>query len=242
MERLDKILSNMGKGSRKEVKDYIKKGLVTVDGEKILDEKRKFNPKESTIVFNGEMVNYRKYIYLLMNKPEGYLSATEDDVDPVVVDLLSENHRIFSPYPVGRLDKDTVGLLLLTNNGELNHRLISPKWKVEKKYVANLLNPPMDDYGKKIEEGIVIDDGYKCLPGKYRILDEEKNLVELIISEGKFHQVKRMFEALDNKVIHLERVAFGPINLPTDLERGSYRELEKEEINKLGNITEISDL
>lgn len=238
-ERLDKILANMGLGSRKDVKNLIKNGKVTVDGELIKDEGKKFDPLVVNIKLSGEEVKYRKYIYLKLNKPDGFLSATEDDYDPVVIDLLKEEEKLFKPYPVGRLDKDTLGLLLLTNNGELNHRLISPKWKVDKVYRVKLENPVEDDYYERIKEGVILDDGYRCLPGEMEIIDEGEREVKLTIREGKFHQVKRMFLSLGNKVTYLERIEFAGLRLGTELKRGEYRDLTKEEVESLGRITEI---
>lgn len=242
MERLDKILSNMGHGSRKEVKEYIKKGRVTVDGVIVKDEAKKTDPVKSVITLDGMKIEYRKHIYLIMNKPAGVISATEDDYDETVIDLLNSEDRIFSPFPVGRLDKDTVGLLLLTDSGELNHRLISPKWNIKKTYRAFLENNPEENYGEKIREGIILDDGYKCLPGEFETgSDSQNNEVFLTIQEGKFHQVKRMFESLGNKVTFLERISFGGIVLPEDLPRGEYRHLTDEEKSVLFELTDLTE-
>ena len=138
MERLDKIISNLGYGSRKEIKALVKKGLVKVDGEVVKDNGVLIDPEKSVININGEDLFYREYIYLMMNKPDGVISATYDNREETVIDLLEVEHQVFNPFPVGRLDKDTVGLLLLTNDGELNHRLISPKWHVDKVYYAKI--------------------------------------------------------------------------------------------------------
>ncbi|OFI06236.1 ribosomal large subunit pseudouridine synthase B [Clostridium acetireducens DSM 10703] len=235
MERIDKILSNLGYGSRKEIKAIIKKGLVEIDGKIIKDNTIKINPKECIIKVNDELVEYKKYIYIMMNKPAGVVSATYDKYDETVIDLLDIKYQIFNPFPVGRLDKDTVGLLLITNDGELNHKLISPKWNVNKVYYAEINKPVTSLDIKSFEKGVILDDGYKCLPAKLSIIsvDENGSRVEVTIQEGKFHQVKRMFESLDKKVVYLKRIKFGNLELDKNLEEGSYRELTQREIEIL---------
>ncbi len=235
MERLDKVLSNLGYGSRKEIKQAIKKGLIEVNGELVKDNGMQVDPETDKIVVNGEEIFYRKYIYLMMNKPDGVVSATVDNRDETVIDLLEVEHQVFNPFPVGRLDKDTVGLLLLTNDGELNHRLISPKWKVDKVYYAKIDKKVTEDDVKKFKNGITLDDGYVCKEAKLEILEatEEGSEVMITIQEGKYHQVKRMFEAVGKNVVYLQRVEFGTLKLDEDLEEGEYRELTEEEINIL---------
>ena len=232
MERLDKIISNLGYGSRKDVKSFAKKGLIEVDGVIVKDNGMSVDPEKSVIKINGEKILYRKHVYLMMNKPDGVISATHDNKDETVIDLLELNHQVFEPFPIGRLDKDTVGLLLLTNDGELNHRLIAPKWHVDKVYYAKI--------DKKVDEkdiiafknGVTLDDGYKCLEGKLEILtsSDEGSEIRLTIQEGKFHQVKRMFEAVEKKVIYLKREEFGGLVLDPELQEGEYRELTDEEL------------
>ena len=178
---------------------------------------------------------FRSYIYLIMNKPDGVISATSDNHDETVIDLLEPDHQVFEPFPVGRLDKDTVGLLILTNDGELNHRLISPKFHVNKVYFAKI---DKEVTGKDIEsfkKGIKLDDGYVCREAQLNILsaDENGSEIELTIQEGKFHQVKRMFEALDKKVTYLKRISFGGLKLDDKLEEGEYRELTESELEML---------
>lgn len=238
MERLDKVLSNLGYGSRKEIKAIAKKGKVTVDGVVVKDSSVQIDPEKSKIEINGERIEYKKYVYLLMNKADGYISATFDKFDPTVVDLLEPEDAVFSPFPVGRLDKDTVGLLLLTNDGELNHRLISPKNHVDKVYYAHINKGVNEKDQRAFKRGITIDDGYKCLPGKLEIIKSEEEFSEVLVTihEGKFHQVKRMFEALGKKVTYLKRIKFGPIDLDEELEEGQYRELTNEEIDILKSI------
>ncbi|MGL4773188.1 MAG: pseudouridine synthase [Clostridium sp.] len=235
MERLDKIISNLGFGSRKEVKSIVKKGLVKVDGEVVKDNGLLVDPEKSQIVINGEEIFYREFIYLMMNKPDGVVSATYDNRDETVVDLLEIDHQAFNPFPVGRLDKDTVGLLFLTNDGELNHRLISPKWKVDKVYYARIDKKVTEKDVEAFKNGITLDDGYVCKEAKLEILTatDEGSEVMVTIQEGKFHQVKRMFEAVDKSVVYLKRTEFGGLPLDEELEEGEYRELTEEEINHL---------
>ncbi len=236
MERLDKILGNMGYGSRKDIKESVRKGLVTVNGNVAKDPGMKADPLNDVIVIDGEEVVYRKYIYLLMNKPAGVVSATFDNHDTTVVDLLPFDYRSFEPFPVGRLDKDTVGLLLLTNDGELNHRLLAPKSHVDKVYYVNLENEADESDIEAFRKGLEIDGGYRCMPADLVISKDDRKEVHVTIREGKFHQVKRMFKARGNEVTFLQRVSFGPIVLDEDLDEGEIRELTEDEINMLQNL------
>ncbi|HSL86337.1 MAG TPA: pseudouridine synthase [Bacteroidales bacterium] len=235
LERIDKVLSNMGFGSRKEIKEKIKKKLVTVEGEIIKDPGFKVDPEETTIIIEGEEVFYRKFIYLMMNKPQGVVSATFDNHDQTVIDLLPFDYKAFDPAPVGRLDKDTVGLLLITNDGELNHKLLSPKNHVDKVYYAYLKEDAAEEDIKAFEKGIVLGDGYKCMPAGLTISEEDQKEVYVTLREGKFHQVKRMFHARGNEVTYLQRISFGPLTLDEDLEEGDFRELTDEELSALTN-------
>jgi pseudouridine synthase len=235
MERLDKILSNLGYGSRKEIKAIIKKGLVKIDGEIAKDNSLQVDPEKSQIIINGEEIIYKKYIYLMMNKPAGVVSATFDKYDETVIDLLYPEDAIFEPFTVGRLDKDTVGLLLLTNDGELNHKLISPKYHVDKIYYAKINKEVNEKDIEAFEKGITLDDGYKCMSAKLQVLssNDEGSEVYVTLQEGKYHQVKRMFESVDKKVVYLKRIEFGGLSLDETLEEGEYRELSEEEIEVL---------
>lgn len=232
MERLDKILANLGYGTRKELKKIVRNGIVEVNGIVVKDSGIQVDPQKDKIVINGEEIFYREFIYLMMNKPDGVISATYDNRDETVIDLLEVEHQVFEPFPVGRLDKDTVGLLLLTNDGELNHRLISPKWKVDKIYFAKINNRVTEDDIKAFEKGITLDDGYVCKEAKLEVKEatDEESEVIITIQEGKFHQVKRMFEAVGKKVTYLKRIEFGTLKLDNELEEGEYRELTDEEI------------
>lgn len=235
VQRLDKIISNLGYGSRKEIKAIARKGLIEVDGVIVKDSSMNVDPEKSVIKINGEEIFYREYIYLMMNKPDGVISATHDNRDETVIDLLEIDHQAFDPFPIGRLDKDTVGLLLLTNDGELNHRLISPKWKVDKVYYAKIDKKVTEKDIEAFKKGITLDDGYVCKEAKLEILNasDEGSEINLTIQEGKFHQVKRMFEAVDKKVVYLKRIEFGGLSLDEELEEGEYRELTEEELAQL---------
>lgn len=235
MERLDKILSNLGYGTRKEVKAIVKDGRVEIDGKLAKKSDVKVEPEKCTIKVNGEEIKYRKYIYLMLNKPAGVVSATFDKHDETVIDLLDVEFQVFEPFPVGRLDKDTEGLLFITNDGELNHNLISPKRHVDKVYYAEI-NKSVDENDIEIfKNQVVLDDGYKCMPAKLQILNSDENGAEVMVTvqEGKYHQVKRMFEAVDKEVVYLRRVSFGGINLDEELSEGEYRELTSEELETL---------
>lgn len=229
--RLDKILSNLGYGSRKDVKKVIKNGLVKVNGEIVRDSSYKINPYKAVIEIGDAVVKYREFIYLMMNKPKGVVSSTDDPISRTVIDLIDEKYRTFDPFPIGRLDKDTEGLLIISNDGKLAHNLLSPKKHVEKKYYVEVEGYVNEDDKKAFIEGVVIDGGYKTMPAQLEIIDsDEISKVFLTIKEGKFHQVKRMFKAVNKKVIYLKRVSMGKLELDESLSPGEYRELTEEEI------------
>lgn len=238
MERIDKILSNAGCGSRRDVKNLVKNGVVKVDGKIIKDSAMLVDPYISKIDISGETLEYKKYIYLMLNKPAGVISATIDQYDKTVIDLLKEEDKSFEPSPVGRLDKDTVGLLLITNDGELNHRLISPKWHVDKVYYAFINMEVSQENIDAFNDGIVLDDGYKCLAAKLEIIEniDSTSKVYVTIHEGKYHQVKRMFESLGKKVVYLKRIKIGQISLDESLAEGEYRKLSSEEVEVLKSV------
>lgn len=229
--RLDKLLSNMGVGSRKEVKALLKKKQVTVNGVVSKDSGEKIDPNKDEIAVNGEIIRYEQYIYLMMNKAPGYISATTDKREKTVIDLLGEDVQHFKPFPVGRLDKDTVGLLLLTNDGELAHELVSPKKDIGKTYFARINGKVTVDDITVFREGVVLEDGYEAKPGELTILQSDAiSEIELTITEGKFHQVKRMFEAVGKRVIYLKRLRMGELQLDPDLKLGAYRPLTESEL------------
>jgi len=232
--RIDKMLANIGYGSRKDVKKLLKSGAVKVDGLTIKDAKQHVDPENQLVTVYGEEVEYKEYIYLMMNKPPGILSATEDDRQETVVDILQEEDQIFDPFPVGRLDKDTVGLLLLTNDGQLAHRLLSPKKHVPKTYFARIDGMVTEADIEAFRCGVTLDDGYHTKPGQLKILlSGPTSEIELTITEGKFHQVKRMFEAVGKKVTYLKRLTMANLILDETLELGEYRELTEEELEAL---------
>jgi 16S rRNA pseudouridine516 synthase len=234
--RLDKVLSNLGYGSRKDVKAFIKKGLVAVNGEIVYEPELHIDPNKDQCTINGEVIDYREFIYLLMNKPAGYLSATEDNHQPTVLDLIEPKFRAFEPYPVGRLDKDTTGLLLITNDGELTHQLLSPKYHVEKVYRAILQNPISAEDILRFETGIDLKEG-TTLPAKLKAINNDHPVeAEIEIVEGKFHQIKRMFHAIGNEVVQLQRIQMGNLYLNTDIPQGSYRELTEDELSALRTL------
>lgn len=232
--RIDKMLANLGFGSRKEVKKLLKDGSVKINEKVVKDAKEHVNPDIDTVTLNGEVIEYKEFIYLMMNKPPGVISATEDQHDKTVVDLLEIEDAVFSPFPVGRLDKDTEGLLLLTNDGQLSHRLLSPKKHVPKTYFAVIDREVTEEDVEAFKQGVTLDDGYHTKPGELKILKSGLHSdIELTITEGKFHQVKRMFEAVGKRVVYLKRLSMGPLMLDETLELGEYRELTDEEIQSL---------
>ncbi len=233
-ERIDKIISNMGYGSRKDVKQIIKEGRIMVNDSIVTDNKIKVNPYENNIYIDGEEINYREYIYIMMNKPQGLVSSTDDPSSKTVIDLLDKRYLIYEPFPVGRLDKDTEGLLLISNDGKLAHEILAPKNKVNKKYYVEVDGYIEDKHIEVFKKGVILDDGYNTLPSNLEIISSGViSKVYLTIQEGKFHQVKRMFESISMKVIYLKRVSMGELVLDNGLDLGEYRELSKNEINIL---------
>ena len=232
--RLDKFLSHMGYGTRSEVKVLIKSKAIEINNTVAKNGSTHVNELEDQVSVYGEVVEYREFIYLMMNKPPGVVSATEDSRDQTVIDLLDDDVRHFEPYPVGRLDKDTVGLLLLTNDGALTHRLLSPKKDVPKVYYAKVAGRVTESDVEAFKEGVILDDGYHTKPGHLNILKSDQiSEIELTITEGKFHQVKRMFQSVNKEVIYLKRLSMGALKLDNSLEEGSYRELTTEELISL---------
>ena len=232
-QRIDKILSNLGYGSRSELKKFCKNGLVKVNGKVINNPGVQVDVENDEIIFDGEKVTYKEFIYLMLNKPDGYISATFDKRDPIVLDLIDKEDLVFEPFPVGRLDKDTEGLLVLTNDGQLAHRVLSPKKHVPKTYYAKIEGIVTEEDIKAFAKGVTLDDGYETMPAELIILkSDEISEIELTIHEGKFHQVKRMFESVDKKVIYLKRLSMGKLKLDENLaledsgnEEGSWSEV-----------------
>ena len=230
MIRLDKFLCEMEIGTRSQVKDMVKKGMVSVNGEVVKKADYKFDETAATVSVNGKELSYQKYYYYMLNKPQGVVSATTDNHDKTVLDILKD-----APgkdlFPVGRLDKDTEGLLLITNDGELSHNLLSPKKHVDKTYLVETKENITEEMVLQLKEGVDIGEEKLTLPAKVNVLEDKK--LELTIMEGKFHQVKRMLKAVDNEVIYLKRLSMGSLSLDEKLALGEYRCLTEEEILEL---------
>ena len=233
--RIDKMLSNSGVGSRKRIKTDARQGAIEVNGTIEKDSSRIIDTETDTVKYKGETINYTRFIYLMMNKPRGVVSATEDNYDKTVIDLLNDEDKFYKPFPVGRLDKDTEGLLLITNDGKLAHELLSPKKHVDKTYYVEAAEEVTDDDVRAFERGVILEeDNYKTLPAKLQIIESGYPSICLVtIREGKFHQVKRMFNALDNEVTYLKRISMGTLKLDGSLKTGQYRHLTEEEIKEL---------
>ena len=254
--RLDKFLANSGIGTRKEVKEILKNKKVSVNDIFVKDGKVQIDEEKDVVKYENKIVNYKPFVYIMMNKPAGVISATEDNHHKTVIDLLNNNYKTYDIFPVGRLDIDTEGLLLLTNDGVLSHNLLSPKKHVDKKYYVKIARPLSESDIKKLENGIKLEENFITKNAKIEIIKnnfeknsenfeftenkktennvkENENLVYITISEGKFHQVKRMFKAVGNEVLYLKRLKMGNLWLDESLELGKYRELTEEELNSL---------
>ncbi len=230
--RIDKFLSNMGIASRTESSKAARGGLILVNGAPVKKADVHIDPEKDEITYCGRKIEYRKYTYILMNKPDGVVSATEDGRDKTVIDLLPEELQKLNLFPCGRLDKHTLGLVMLTDDGDLAHRLLSPKHHVKKKYRFESKFPLTDNDIDYLEGGATLEDGYVTKPSEIE-LDPDKRSGYITLVEGKYHQIKRMLEAVNNKITYLERVTFGPLVLDKGLARGQWRFLTDEEIEKL---------
>lgn len=237
--RLDKFLANSGIGTRKEVKIILKKGKIKVNEKIVKDAKMQVDEIKDDVKIEGEKITYKAFVYIMMNKPSGVISATEDGKHKTVIDLLCEKYKNYKVFPVGRLDIDTEGLLLLTNDGVLAHNLLSPKKHVDKKYYVELKEPLTIEKKKILENGIKLEENFVTKKAKIEIIDKDEdievNSVFITISEGKFHQVKRMFKFVENEVLYLKRVKMGKLLLPENLKLGEYRELSEEEMDLILN-------
>lgn len=277
--RLDKMLGNLGYGTRSGIKLLVKQGAVVVNGQRAKDPGMQIDPRSDVVAIDGETVRYRDTVYVMLHKPAGVVSATEDNRDRTVLDLIEDDDvTVLSPFPVGRLDKDTEGLLLLTNDGKLSHELLSPRKHVPKTYRALVAGGVVgEEDAAAFERGVTLDDGYVTMPAQLRVLaaaghpaealgggdastteepnraelreaagiarqalatdytESPLNWIELTIHEGKFHQVKRMFESVGKKVLYLRRVSMGPLALDPALAPGQWRELTEEEVEGLRN-------
>ena len=232
--RIDKFLSEQGVASRKEAAKAAKSGGVLVNGVAVKDLSTHIDPETATVFYLGRRIEYRKFIYVMLNKPEGYVSATDDKSLPYVTELLPDELRKRELFPVGRLDRDTVGMMILTDDGQLAHALLSPKRHVEKKYFFTAKVPMREGVEKDFREGITLADGYECKSAEIDLQPDRMGGV-ITLTEGKYHQIKRMVAAEDNRVMTLERITFGGIPLDTSLKRGEWRFLTEEEISLLEN-------
>lgn len=237
MMRLDKFLCETGFGTRSEVKNLLKKGLVTVNGETVKKPEQKIDENGDHVICNGVKASYAEYVYLMLHKPAGVVSATEDRRDRTVLDLLTDI-PVKDLFPVGRLDKDTEGLLLLTNDGELAHRLLSPKKHVDKTYYAKIDGAVTEEHVTQFQEGLEIGEKKPTLPAKLEILASgTQSEIRVTIHEGKFHQIKRMFQAVGCEVTYLKRLSMGTLTLDESLVQGAYRHLTEEEVHALKELT-----
>ena len=235
--RLDKFLANSGIGTRKEVKEILKNKKISVNDAFVKDGKIQIDEEKDIVKYEDNIIYYKPFVYIMMNKPAGVISATEDNHHRTVIDLLNDEYRTYDIFPVGRLDIDTEGLLLLTNDGMLSHNLLSPKKHVDKKYYVKIANPLTEEDIKTLENGIKLEENFITKNAKVEIIcnniENNEYLAYITISEGKFHQVKRMFKAVNNEVLYLKRVKMGNLLLDENLKLGEYRELTAEELDSL---------
>lgn len=240
-QRLDRIIASTGRWSRREAKGLICRGRVLVDGVPARTAEEKTDPETAKITVDGEDLGYRRYTWVMLNKPAGYLSATGDGRGQTVLDLLPESLRRQGLFPVGRLDKDTEGLLLLTNEGGLAHDLLSPRRHVDKVYYARVEGRLTEADCQAFAAGLTLSDGLVCLPAGLEILSAgEESEVHVTLREGKFHQVKRMLACLGKPVVYLERVRMGPLSLDRSLSRGGFRFLTENELEKLRGFDNLT--
>lgn len=232
--RLDKFISTTTILSRAEAKKRIKKGIL-INNVLVKSPDYKVDEFNDQVIIDGVRLVYQKFIYIMMNKPKDTVSATEDAIEKTVVDILNEEDRIQKVFPVGRLDKDTEGLMLLTNDGDLAHRLISPKKNVEKKYYVEVNGELKNEHLEVVKKGVILEDGYRCKPARLVILDssESSSKANIYITEGKFHQVKRMMKSLGVTVTYLKRLSIGNLSLDKNLKLGEYRYLTEKELKNL---------
>lgn len=230
MDRIDKIIASQGQYSRSEVKKLVKDGRVTLDGKVIKSSDVKADPDKNDIAIDGKSIGYKKHLYIMLNKPQGVVSATEDTDHTTVIDLVPKELKRDGLFPAGRLDGDTVGFVLITDDGDFAHRILSPKNHIMKTYHATLQRPVTDEDIDAFRNGIELKDGTLCLEAQVRPIEGDEPMAEIKICEGKYHQVKRMFAALGNKVVFLKRVKMGELALDKNLEEGQCRELTDEEL------------
>jgi len=230
MERLDKLICSQTKYSRRDVKELVRNRKVLVNGEIAKNSDIKVNPNSDSITINNVPLQIKKNIYLMLNKPKGYVSANDDKRFPTVIDLVPEEYSHRDLFPAGRLDKDTTGLMIITDDGNFAHNILSPSKHVSKTYKVTIDIPLTDEMVIKFKEGIKLNDGV-CKPSLLEIVD--KYTAKVVLTEGRYHQIKRMFGCFGAKVIELDRIAMGKFLLPSDLEQGQCREFTKEELAKV---------
>lgn len=232
--RLDKFFSSQNIATRKEVKSLLKLGLISVNNSVNLKPEQKIDTHNDVIKLEGKVINYKKYIYIMLNKPKGVVSATNDTKHKTVLDLVP--HDMYRPnlFPAGRLDKDTTGFVLITDDGEFAHKILSPKSHIDKTYHAVFDGNITKNQIELFENGVTLEDGYKCLPAKIKVLEDKENpLVEIIICEGKYHQIKRMATAIGRRVLELKRVKMGNLELFKDLQEGDCVEILHKDLLKI---------
>lgn len=241
--RLDKFLANRTSHSRADIKKLLHAGAVCIDGTHVTDGSRKIDPEVQSVTCQGRSVRADEHVYFIVNKPEGFVCATEDREHPVVTELIPREQRIRGLFPAGRLDGDSTGLVLITDDGALAHRMLSPKHHVPKYYLVQLARPCEAAYQERFAAGIALSDGTQCLPAEIVPLEVPGNFVLICLHEGKYHQVKRMAAAVGNHVLHLHRVAVGALILPPDLPLGGHLEILHKDVEKLlkpGNLPDLS--
>lgn len=231
LQRLDKLISSQGTYTRKQAQQFIKDGLVKVDGITVRDRGYHIDPDVNKVSLNGQNFTVERFVYLMLNKPKGVVSATNDRSQKTVIDLVPEDLKNRNLFPAGRLDMTTTGFVLITDDGDFAHRILSPKNHIEKTYEARLAEPVTDEQLEMVANGIVLGDGTECLPAKLKRLEDGENpLIEIKICEGKYHQIKRMFAAAGNGVIELKRTCMGQLMLDENLPEGECKKLNCEEI------------
>ena len=236
LQRLDKMIASQGRYSRREAQELIKGGKVKVNGITVRDRGAKSDDEKDTVTVNGEQLDFQKFVYIMLNKPKGVVSATNDKNEKTVIDLVPKEYKRRNLFPAGRLDITTTGFVLITDDGDFAHRILSPKNHIEKTYEARLAEKVTDEQIKRISEGIELKDGTKCLPAKVTVIaDGDEPLVEIKICEGKYHQIKRMFAAAGNGVIGLKRTQMGGLMLDPNLKEGEIRLLTVREVQIIEN-------
>lgn len=234
LQRLDKLIASQGRFSRREVQELIKNGAVKVNGITVRDRGAKSDDEKDIICVNGEQLDFQRFVYIMLNKPKGVVSATNDKNEKTVIDLVPKEFKGRNLFPAGRLDITTTGFVLVTDDGDFAHRILSPKNHIEKTYEARLAESVTEGQLEAVRNGIELKDGTKCLPAKVTVLaDGEKPLVEIKICEGKYHQIKRMFAAAGNGVIELKRTQMGGLTLDPNLKEGECRLLDAHEVQKI---------